>query len=337
MRARGVLLEGAHEAAELLVHGRHLAEVGPLRVSGAERLGRRVGRVRVEVVHPQEEGLRRPVGEEGRGAVRGVLRLAFYRARPPVVVVGIEPAGQAEAAGEHEGRDERGGAVARLAQPLREHRVPVRQETRVLADAVTRGVEPRHHRGVGRQGFRRRRVGLLKPAAAHDQGVEGRGGDADGLGPDRIRTGRVERDEQDRGTSLRRRSDGSLGARPFAPAAPGEQHDVRCREQETERLRTSASVGQQRRKSRETRHGRRSSSILPARETRGPQCAGPGARSIIASGARVTPWRRPAGVSTGHRQGEVRRPISGGRSPAARRRGGRTRTPWASPTQSNAQ
>ena len=54
-RAGNQLLEPLHEAPELLVHRRDLAQVGGLRVAAAEGLGWVVGSVRVEVVDPHEE------------------------------------------------------------------------------------------------------------------------------------------------------------------------------------------------------------------------------------------------------------------------------------------
>ena len=108
---------GCDQAPELLVHRRDLAEVRPRREAAAERLGRRVRRVRVEVVHPQEQRLRRSRRGQVARARRSVVSRADRSARPvrQRVVVDVEAAREPEAARQHEGRDERGRAVARAA------------------------------------------------------------------------------------------------------------------------------------------------------------------------------------------------------------------------------
>ena len=51
-------LESLNQPSQLLIHRGDLAEIWLERVTAAEWLRRRVGCVRIEVVHPQEERLR---------------------------------------------------------------------------------------------------------------------------------------------------------------------------------------------------------------------------------------------------------------------------------------
>ena len=145
------------QAPQLLVHRRDFAEVGRPRVAAAKGLGRRVGRVRVEVVDPQEQRLpgapARATPAPGRSSPRAVRS-----ARPAgeLVVVDVEPAGEAEAPRQHEPRDEGGRPVAGLLEPLREYRLARGKVPGVLVDAVPRGIEARHHRGCARGGSRAR-------------------------------------------------------------------------------------------------------------------------------------------------------------------------------------
>ena len=81
-------------------------------------------------------------------SARSVVSRAVRSARPAgsVVVVDVEPAGEAEAARQDEARDEGGRAVAGLPQPLGQDGVLAGEVARVLVDAVPRRVEARHHR-----------------------------------------------------------------------------------------------------------------------------------------------------------------------------------------------
>ncbi len=198
-RPRRPLLEGRDEAPQLLIHGRHLAQVGRLRVAGTEGLRRLVGGVRVEIVHPGEPGLRGSPVEPGEGPVG---RLPGAPLGPPgreVVVVVLEPPGEAEAARQNEARDEGGGVVPGGPEPLREKGVLRAEVAGVLVDTVPRREEAGEQGGVGGQRLGNRRVGLAETEAPRRERIEGRRLDPSRLGADRIGTRGVERDEQDRG------------------------------------------------------------------------------------------------------------------------------------------
>ena len=108
---------------------------GVRRVLRAVRLGRRVRRVRIVVVHPQEERLRRRRAELARAPRRSCLsRSARPDRRGALVVVPIESAREAKSPGEHERRHERGGAVARLMELFGEHGPIGRHVPRVFVE-----------------------------------------------------------------------------------------------------------------------------------------------------------------------------------------------------------
>ena len=125
-RERPLLFERAQEPRDLRVHERDLAVVG----RGAEPLGqlagRLVGRVRVVVVHPQEERARRSPRGAAQPAQRGVgggVGEALDVGRAPrvvaarqVVVVGLEAAVEPEAAVEREARRRRRPSGSRPAR-----------------------------------------------------------------------------------------------------------------------------------------------------------------------------------------------------------------------------
>ncbi len=180
-----VLLERLHESPELLVHRRDLAEVRLPAVAAAEGLGRR-----------RRERAGRSSGPRGRAAA---VDSAAADARGPgpssrgrrarrcparqLVVVDVESAREAEAAGEHERRDEGGRAIAGLPEALGQDRAIPGQVAGVLVDAVPGGIEPGHHRGVRRQRLRNGRVGLAEAPASRRERVEGRRLDPRASGP----------------------------------------------------------------------------------------------------------------------------------------------------------
>ncbi len=197
------LLEPSDQPPQLGVHGLDLAEVRSCRVTAAERLRRCVGCVGIEIVDPDQVRLRGGGCEVLEGPAGGLVGGPFRRTLGQAVVVHLEPAREAEASREHEGRDEGGGAVAALLELLGQHRMARGQKSCVLVDAVTGRVEPRHHRAVRRQRFRHGGVCLPEPLPAGRQPVERRSLQALGLRADRVGARRVERDQQDRWESAR--------------------------------------------------------------------------------------------------------------------------------------
>ena len=215
-RSGDVLFECLHETAKLFVHRGDLAKVRLVAVAIRKRRGRSVRGMRIEVVDPQQQRLVGPLREVSNSPVGSLLRCPLGPSLP-FVVVEVEPARQAESLREHEGRDERRGPVPSLLQPFGGERMRFIQEPRVLVDAVPGGVEARHHRRVRGERFRNGRVGVAEAPPSGRQCIEGRRLDPLRLGPDRIRSCRVERDEKD-GMPDRR------GGRSFAVARGQQQH-----------------------------------------------------------------------------------------------------------------
>ena len=149
LRARDPV-EGLDDPPELLVHRGHFPQVGVLRVAAAERLGRRVRRVRLVVMDPEEERLRGS-GAQKRECSLGRLAAGAFRAPGrELVVVDVEASREPEAAGERKRRNERAGPVARLSKPLGGDGPILREVPGVFMDAVPRRLQARHHGGVGR-------------------------------------------------------------------------------------------------------------------------------------------------------------------------------------------
>ncbi len=164
-------IERLDQPSKLLVHRRHFAEVRRRRVPRAVRLGRRVRRVRIVVVHPQKERLRGRRAKLAECRVGRVLRGALGLAGRTLVVEPIESTREAKSPGERERRHERGGAVARLVEPFSEHRPIGRHVPGVFMEPVTGRIETRHHRRVRRQSLGNRRIRLQVPASSRDEAV----------------------------------------------------------------------------------------------------------------------------------------------------------------------
>ena len=224
---RDVILETLHKTPELLVHRRDLSQVRPIGEPGAKRLGGRIRRVGIEVVHPQKHGLVSRRAEGGQRAIGRVLRSALHAPGRQLVVVDIEAAREPETARQHEGRHERARPIPRGFQSLRQDGMAGRQEPRVLVNAVTGGIQAGHHRAVRRQGLGHRGIRLTESPPARGQGVECRRADALRVRTDRVGARRIERDEQDR--RLRSRRSRLLRALAASPAscrdARGCEHD----------------------------------------------------------------------------------------------------------------
>ena len=215
-----VARQRAEQPADLAIDVGDLPGVAPrLGVVGRRELPRRrVGGVRVVVVHPQEVGpagrqLRRP-GQRGVGHRGGVaLRVAVLAdlLGGHRVVVGVEAAVETEAAIEHPRGDERPGGVAvagehrgQRRQLLRQHRHPV------VAHPVLRRVEPGQQRAVRRQGQRHR--GQRPPVAdpPRRQRVEHRRPRPGGaVAAEVVGAGGVEGEEDDVGRAARGRDVGA--------------------------------------------------------------------------------------------------------------------------------
>ena len=167
-------------------------------------LGRRVDRVRVEVVHEQEERLVPVLVDPAQGGVGdlvGVARVAVV-GRVTLVERG-EVAGRAEARGEEQHADDGVGAVARRGeQPrqggdaLHERRVGPEPPAGPVLLGVQAGQDRRHRRqGPGRLG-----EGALEQHPASSQGVEVGGRVAlPAVAAELVRAQRVADDEHDVG------------------------------------------------------------------------------------------------------------------------------------------
>ena len=172
--------------------------------------------MRVPVVHPHEEGCAGAAVEFSERRIGDFPRGAFLPAVGQAVVVDVEPAGQPEPLREDEARHDGGGSVAGALELLRQDRRGIGEAARVLVDAVSCGIESRHHRRVRRERFGDRRVSLPEHASPRRDGVEGRGADAFRLGADGVGSGGVERHQEDRRS---RRGARSFGRIRRAPAA----------------------------------------------------------------------------------------------------------------------
>ncbi len=208
----GHRLERGEQPAQVVVHRRDLTLVGVRRKPAAERLRWRVGLVRVVVVHPEEARPGAGRREPGEGAVGRLPGAAFGLPTAELVVVEVEAPAQAEWTLERESRDEGGRGEAELVQALGDERDAIGKMTPVFVDAVLPHVEPREHRGVRRQRRRRGCVGLGETHAARDERGECWGRRGIHLGGQRVRPGRIERDEEERRAYWRRRDSFGLSS-----------------------------------------------------------------------------------------------------------------------------
>ncbi len=225
------------QAPDLPVDEGHLGgvlapvELGPrkgLRRRSGQRLpqqrgGGLEGEVRVEVVHPQEEG--RAQASE----LEELQRLRGHLVGGPLVLVqgGLElPAGnvevdvealiEPEARVEDEGAHHRPGGVAAPGEVLGQGgEIAGYPEDGVVPRAVLEGIQPGEHRGVGRQGDGGDRAGLLEAHPLPGQAVEvGAGPGRPAVAAQAIGPGGVEGDQEEAG---------ALGHRRISPGAGGSQ------------------------------------------------------------------------------------------------------------------
>src|SRR5437867_9262661 len=99
--------KSGNETTELLVHRRNLAEVEIIAKSGSGRLGRRVGKMRIVIMHPEKQRLCRWTREVGEGAIGGFLRRTFFRPHGHLIVIDVEAPPQSEASRDGKSRDKR--------------------------------------------------------------------------------------------------------------------------------------------------------------------------------------------------------------------------------------
>ena len=211
------------ERRESRIRERDVAEVEVVRESLAELGGRVVGSVRVVDVDPQEAGPARlpaiPVErrrDDRRSGtlldpeIRRVLRLAVEH------VVHVEPAREAVARVQREGRHEGAGRVSAFAEDRRGRREPVLEaKARVVPHAVLEGIEPRQDVDVGRE-----RQDVLSVREGEDEPVGGDGVEMRRRAPrvsaeaDGVRAAGVDRHEDDVADRAgRRRRRGAPAAR----------------------------------------------------------------------------------------------------------------------------
>ena len=220
-QARGVRIERLVEARHLVIHLADFTEIPQSRVAVDGCIWRRVGCMRIEVVHPEKQRLRRRLTEMGYDGVRRLPRRAFDFSRRQRVVVDVESARETEAPREDERRDEGGRAVAGVLQADRHNRMRVGEVPRVLVHAVASGIQPGHHGAVRRQRFGRRGVGLTEAPAPCRERVEHISVDSGCLRAYGVSARRVERDEQDGGKGC----DRCAGARRRRMRAPAGARD----------------------------------------------------------------------------------------------------------------
>jgi len=194
-----------YQAAQLRVREGDLTRVG---MGG--RLGEITGRwfvagMGVVEVHPQEEARRRglePTNGSVDDPISGALRepeITRGATRSHAIFVAVESPSQPVLPIEHDRPYEGGRRKTPLAHPLCQRgEAAIELEGRVVAHPVPRRIEPRHQRGMRRQGEGRRRDRGLEAHAALGQRVEHRGADpAPSVAPEVIRAKRVDRDEND--------------------------------------------------------------------------------------------------------------------------------------------
>lgn len=120
--------------------------------------------VRIEVVDPEKQRAPACALKEREHAVRGFERASLRLAGGGSVVVEVEAACKAELFREGVSGDESGRPIAGLPQPFGKKGLPVAEVARILMDAVSGGVEPRHHRRVGGEGLRDGGISAQKAA-----------------------------------------------------------------------------------------------------------------------------------------------------------------------------
>ena len=193
-----LLLKRGSESSELSIHERNLAVVRLFRIAAAKRFRRRVGIVRIVVVDPEKERLRRRPLQKVDRAIRRLLRGPFGTSARQLVIVNIESSRQSEAPRQGEGRHERRRSISGRMQSFADQRLRIRDVPRVFVNAVAGGIEARQHRRMRRQRLRHRRVCPAEAPAPRRQIIERRRRHSDRFLTGCIGARRVERDKENR-------------------------------------------------------------------------------------------------------------------------------------------
>ena len=218
-------LEGFDETAEMLIDLGDFTEVWVLRVPAAEGFGRGVGRMRVEVVNPQETRLLGRALEKRDGSIGGLSCRALGLLD---IVVDVEAPSKTKTTGQNEGRNKGRGFVSSTLKTLGEKGMCGVQGPRVLVDAMTRGIQARHHRGVRRERLGHGRVGAGEEPASGREGVERRCLNPAGRGSDRVGSRGVEGHEKNRRSNEGRAR--TRASRLFVACAAGRKNRQRHRQ-----------------------------------------------------------------------------------------------------------
>jgi hypothetical protein len=195
-RAGRIALEGLHQLPQLFVHRGDLTEIRLRAIPASEGLGRRVRRVRIEIVDPEEQWLLCGAGQECDCTIGRVSGCALRTAGRQLLVVRIESPREPEGPGQDEGRYEGGGPVPRCLQPFGHDSMCGWQIAGILVHAVAGRIEARHHRGVRGQRLGHGCVRLSEALPSRGEGVERGCFDKDRLRADRVDSRRVEGHEK---------------------------------------------------------------------------------------------------------------------------------------------
>ena len=195
--------EPIEERTERVVRPGNLAGVGIGRIAPGELVWRLVRRVRIEHVHPREPlvRLRSRPGErrrdDGVGAALGEREVHGAAGLADAVVVDVEAGVEAEALIERETADEGAGGKAEALQPRGQRRGPGPDPVAVVvAHAVLVGIRAGQEARMRRQRDDRVRVGEGEPRAARGERFEARRAGAAAVDGNRIRSERVDGDEE---------------------------------------------------------------------------------------------------------------------------------------------
>jgi hypothetical protein len=178
----GQRLEAIEKRSKGVVGPRDLPIVRPIGVLGAERLGRRIGRVRIEDMHPPEKALAlagdlvnpgNSARDDHIGRPFGHRERRISAELGDLVVVDIEAAGQAKSFRQRKTADERPGGEACGLEPSGQRRRVVSDAiAAVVADAVLIREQPGQDGRVRRQRHDRVRVREVEARAARGEPVQ---------------------------------------------------------------------------------------------------------------------------------------------------------------------
>jgi hypothetical protein len=240
------------QPAELLVRERNLAVIRTVAKRRAHGIGCLVGGVRIEEMHPCEDGAvrgrRRPRLQPGDSGVNRRVRSPLDVGRPggvaaagETIVVGREAPVEAESVVHRKARDERRGFVAGVSERLRHgRREGAEHEPRIVADAVN---QRRHAGQDARVRWQRQRdLGnrVFKADALARQPVQYRRGRAAvTVTAEVIRTERVDGDEE----HVRSIAGSARDGTPPPPGPESHEHERRESREEQGLRPTSGCAG----------------------------------------------------------------------------------------------